>query len=77
MGRKEALSPELRLSPGDYRHMGSAHAAVRSPGVWDAPGIEPAISRLLFSCPTGGWRQGRGGLHHHVSHCTAVASSDS
>ena len=31
MGRKEALSPELPLSPGDYQHMGSAHAAIRSP----------------------------------------------
>ena len=56
MGHKEALSPELPLSPGNRQRMESAHVPrfAPSPGVWYAPGIEPAISRLLFSCPTAG-----------------------
>ena len=33
-GYKEALSPELPLSPGDDRHMGSAQ--IRSPRVWES-----------------------------------------
>ena len=32
-------------------------AAIRSPGVWYAPGADPAISRLLFRCPTAGGRE--------------------
>ena len=51
MGRKEALYPDLPLSPGNYRHMGSAHAAIRSPKVWYAPGIDPPISCLRLGCP--------------------------
>jgi hypothetical protein len=48
------LSPELPLSPGDYRHMGSAHAAIRSPRVWYVPGIDPPISHLRNTFVGGG-----------------------
>ena len=43
------------------RHTGSDHAAIRSPRVWYAPEIDPAISRLLFSCGRGGGLRGSGG----------------
>ena len=34
-------------------HLGAAHVGVR-PRIWYAPGIDPAISRVLSACPTAG-----------------------
>ena len=56
MGREENLSPELPLSPGDFRLLGAAHAAIRSPRVSGA--LQESIQRS----PTTGPIPGGGGL---------------
>ena len=45
-------------------HMGAARGVLH-PGIWYAPGIDPAISQVLSACPTAGpkfWGRGAGYL---------------
>ena len=49
-GRRHAALRKPHTRP---LHMGAAHGVGR-PGIWYAPGIDPAISRGLSACPSAG-----------------------
>ena len=57
MGRKEALSPEPPLSPGDYQHAGSAHVPRFAP-----PGFGTLRESIQRSPRGGGVSRGGGGV---------------